>query len=168
MLRYGRICYATGMNTQPTDQLTYMQGLHGIRNGVLQGLSDEDLAFNPGGNNVTLAELIDELQGIEKSYIESFKTGEYIEPIRNKIEGSSIGGYVATFKSLDDELTLKLKEHSSAAEVFKVVRPAGHVIPITQQVEIYLQAVFILMGKFVVYLKAMNKELPPSVEKYIG
>ena len=39
---------------------------------------------------------------------------------------------------------------------------------IYMQLDIYLQALLIFFGKVTIYMKAMNKALPPSVKEYIG
>ena len=36
------------------------------------------------------------------------------------------------------------------------------------QFDTYLQAVLIFLGKATIYLRVMNKTLPPSFEEYIG
>ena len=36
------------------------------------------------------------------------------------------------------------------------------------QLDAYLQAVLIFLGKATIYLRAMNKQLPPFFEEYIG
>ncbi len=36
------------------------------------------------------------------------------------------------------------------------------------QLDVYLQALLIFLGKATIYLKAMNKPLPQQIQEYIG
>ena len=53
------------------EKWSWIDGTHGMRNGLLNGLSDADLAFTPGGDNMTLGELFREIGEIEVAYTQS-------------------------------------------------------------------------------------------------
>jgi len=50
----------------------------------------------------------------------------------------------------------------------QVDRTKGSIRPIISQLDIYIQTMLIFLGKIVIYFKAMQKPLPPSIEEYIG
>ena len=62
------------MNHYMQEKWSWIEGTHGMRTGLLETLSDADLAFNPGGENVSLGALCRELGEIEYDYLQSFKT----------------------------------------------------------------------------------------------
>jgi hypothetical protein len=41
-------------------------------------------------------------------------------------------------------------------------------MPVELQLDVYLQALLIFLGKATIYLKAMNKPLPQPIQEYIG
>ncbi|MEZ4672435.1 MAG: hypothetical protein R3E39_31410, partial [Anaerolineae bacterium] len=61
------------MNSYMQDRWTWVDGTHTQIAALLDSLSDADLAFNPGGSNMSLGALCRELGEIEHSYIESLK-----------------------------------------------------------------------------------------------
>ncbi len=50
----------------------------------------------------------------------------------------------------------------------KSVDRSGFTMPVELQLDVYLQALLIFFGKATIYLKAMNKPLPPQIQEYIG
>jgi len=56
----------------------------------------------------------------------------------------------------------------SDEDVKKTVDRGGEAVTVEFQLDVYLQAVLIFLGKATIYLKAMNKPLPQSFEEYIG
>ena len=62
------------MNRYMLEKWPWIEGTHGMRSQLLDSLSDADLAFSPGGQNMTLGALCREMGEVEYSYIQSLKT----------------------------------------------------------------------------------------------
>lgn len=56
----------------------------------------------------------------------------------------------------------------SDGDLSKPIDRGGDGVPVAFQLDVYLQAVLIFLGKATIYLKAMNKTLPQSFQEYIG
>jgi hypothetical protein len=80
---------------------------------------------------------------------------------------SSVARLKAWFQTLDDEMKAVIAALSDE-EVNKTVDRGGEAVTVAFQLDVYLQAVLIFLGKATIYLKAMNKPLPQSFEEYIG
>jgi len=152
-----------------TSRITGLRGLHGMRDGVLERLDGGDLAFAPGGDNVSLGRLLHDLLALEQSYADSLRGGAQQWPAGEPTDGAplTMTEVRERFAALDVEMESAVTAASaSAAEA--VTRPDGTVRTPDQQIEIYTQAMFIFLGKAVVYLHALGRTLPPSVAHYIG
>jgi hypothetical protein len=53
-------------------------------------------------------------------------------------------------------------------DVNKTVDRGGNAVTVEFQLDVYLQAVLIFLGKATIYLKGMNKPLPKEFQEYIG
>lgn len=156
------------MNRFMQEQWPTFEGTHGMRNGLLDILSDADLAFNPGGQNMTLGALCRELGEIEHSYNQSLKTFKQDWSYRNTEVGldSSIARLKAWYQMLDEEMKAAVSAFSE--EDLKKTIDRGFVVPVETQFQIYLQALLIFLGKATIYLKAMNKPMPKQITEWIG
>ena len=56
----------------------------------------------------------------------------------------------------------------SDGDVNKAIDRGGEAVTVAFQLDVYLQAVLIFLGKATIYLKAMNKPLPQQIQEYIG
>ena len=157
------------MNSYMTEKWPWIEGSHGMRTQLLDSLSDSELAFNPGGENVTLGALCREMGETEYAYVESLKTFTQDWSYRNTEAGlaSSVTQLKAWFQALDDELK-SIVTACSNEDWLKTVDRNGYSTPMETQLDIYLQALLIFFGKATVYLKAMNKALTPVFKEYIG
>jgi hypothetical protein len=157
------------MNSAVEMKWSWIEGSHGMRAGILEGLEDSDLAFNPGGQNMPLGELLCQTGEIEHSYIQSFKTFKQDWLYHNTEAGitTSVERLKAWYQKLDEELKGVVLGLSDADLKREVERESGFKMPVEMQLETYLQALFIFFGKAVVYLNAMNKPLPQSIKDYI-
>jgi hypothetical protein len=152
-----------------TERLAWLNGMHGMRDGVLEQLVDADLAFSPGGANPSLGRLIGDLLDIEQSYLDSLRHGVQSWPSRvddADDDVPSVFGLRALFTAVDGDLLAAAVAGVEAGTT--VVRPEGTALTIDEQLEIYTQAVFVFLGKAVVYLNTMGRALPPSIAYYIG
>ena len=79
------------MNRYMAEKWPWIEGTHQMRSQLLDILSDTDLAFNPGGQNMTLGTLCRQFGEVEHSYAQSLKTFQQDWSYRNQeaaLEGS--------------------------------------------------------------------------------
>ena len=158
------------MNRLLQEKWPWIEGTHGMRTQLLDGLGDADLAFNPGGQNITLGALIREMAETEYSYIQSLKT------FRQDWSTSSAGTDLETsvsrlkdqFQTLDDEMKATISALSDEDITKTVDRGGGFSMPLDLQLDVYLQALLIFFGKASVYLRAMNKAYSTQIQEWIG
>jgi len=139
-----------------------------LRDQVLDALTDADLAFNPGGSNLTFGELLREAGEVEQSYIDSVKTFKQDFNYRNTEAGldTSTARLKAWFQQLDADF--KAAVDALSDEDLQKTIDRGYPFPPNVQLQIYWQALLILLGKAVIYFKAMNKPVPETVLQWIG
>lgn len=145
-----------------------IDGTHGLRTEVLDLLSDGELAFSPGGLNLTFGGLIRELGEVEHSYIESLKTFKQDWTYRN-----TEAGIQADLKRLREwlsELDAGFKAAVSALSEEDLEKKVdrGFQIGVELQLQVYLQALLIFLGKATIFLRAMRKPLPKNLLAWIG
>ena len=157
------------MNRYMQEKWPWIEGTHGMRSQLLDILSDADLAFSPGGQNMTLGALCRELGEIEHAYIQSLQTFKQDWSYRNPEADleSSVAQLKAWFQTLDDELKAAVSALSDE-DLTKTVDRGGFALSVELQLDVYLQALLIFFGKATIYLKAMNKPLPEQINEYIG
>src|SRR6266568_1771401 len=92
------------MNRYMLEKWPWIEGSHGMRSQLLDVLSDADLAFSPGGQNMALGALCRQMGEVEHSYIESLKTFQQDWSYRNTEADleSSAARLKAWFQTLDD------------------------------------------------------------------
>ncbi len=157
------------MNRIMNKQWPWIEAAHGMRSELLDLLSDADLAFTPGGQNMPFAALCREMAETEYTYIQSLKTLKHQWSYQQtEASGmSSTARLKAWFHMLDDEMHEAMTAFSDE-DVNKPIDRGGEAVTVEFQLEVYLQAVLIFLGKASIYLKAMNKPLPPFFQEYIG
>lgn len=94
------------MNSIIREYWSLFEMYQALRAQLMESLSDEDLQFQPGGENPTLGALCREMGEVEVVYIESFKTFSQDFAYRNEEPGleDSVGRLSAWFAELDSEL----------------------------------------------------------------
>ncbi len=157
------------MNRYMLEKWSWIEGTHGMRSQLLDSLSDADLAFSPGGQNMTLGALCREMGEVEYSYIQSLKTFRQDWSYHNEEADleNSVARLKAWFQTLDDELKATVDAFSDE-DLQKTIDRGGFATPVELQLDVYLQALLIFLGKATVYFKAMNKALPQNFQEYIG
>jgi hypothetical protein len=157
------------MNRMVKEKWSWIEAAHGMRSQVLDCLRDADLANHPGGQNMTIGALCREIGETEHAYIQSLKTGVQDWSYRNT--SADVVSHVARLKEwfagLDEGMKTTIAAFSDE-DGNKTVDRGGYDVPITFQLDVYLQAVLIFLGKMTIYLKAMNKPLPKEIQEYIG
>ena len=157
------------MNSYMQEKWPWIEGTHALRTQLLDTLSDAELAFSPGGQNMTLGALCREMGETEHSYTQSLKTFKQDWSYRNTEAGleSSVARLQAWFQTLDEEMKATVSALSDE-DLKKTVDRGGYAMPVDMQLDVYLQALLIFFGKATIYLKSMNKALPQQVQDYIG
>jgi hypothetical protein len=151
------------------ERWPWIEGSHAMRAQALDLLEDVDLAFNPGGANMTLGALCREMGEIEHSYLESLKTLKQDWSYRKQEAGleASVARLKAWYAAMDEEMKAVVADLSDD-DLAKTVDRGGYGWPVETQLEVYLQALLIFFGKLAIYLKALNKSLPKEWQDYIG
>ena len=141
-----------------------------LRDGLLATVSDADLAFVPGGQNESLGALFRGVGEIERSYIDSFTDlkQDFAYRASDPALDRNVQRLKNWFQTMDDEFKQAIAAVPDGGEQKEILRSTGNSISPSFQVDIYVQAMMIFFGKAIVYFRAMNKPLPPSVEDYIA
>jgi hypothetical protein len=155
------------MNRIKNEKWPWIEAAHGMRTQLFESLSDADLAFSPGGQAMTFGALCRQMGETEHSYTQSLKTLKQDWSYRHP--DSDVASHVdhlkTWFQTQDDELQMALTTFLEDGE--KTIDRGG-TVTVEFQLDAYLQAVLIFLGKATIYLRAMNKPLPPFFEEYIG
>lgn len=150
---------------------TWIAPTHGLRDDALALVTDADLAYHPGGANLTLGALIREWGEVEHSYLEGFKTFkqdfDYRHP--DPTIANSIDRLNTWLKTMDADMSAAVSALTDADIDGKpIMRPGEWPAPIEMQLDIYLQAILIFLAKLAVYLRGLNKPLPQNFVDWIG
>ncbi|GAC1422995.1 MAG: hypothetical protein NVSMB54_03190 [Ktedonobacteraceae bacterium] len=156
------------MNKLMQEKWPWIEGSHSMRTQLLGLISDSDLTFSPGGQNIPLGVLCREMGDTEHAYIQSLKTFTQDWSYHNTEAGleSSVTQLKSWYQTLDEELQATVAAFSDE-DATKTIDRGGYPTPIGLQLDVYLQALLIFFGKMTIYLKAMNKALPKEVQEYI-
>jgi uncharacterized damage-inducible protein DinB len=160
---------SSAANRVMQERWPWIEGSHTMRTQALDLLDDADLAFNPGGQNMTLGALCREMGETEYSYLESLKTLKQDWSHRNEEAGleGSVDRLKAWYVAMDEEMKAVVSAFTDD-DLTKTVDRGGFGWPVETQLEVYLQALLIFFGKLVIYLKALDKPLPKEFQDYIG
>src|SRR5262245_47098583 len=139
------------MNRFMQEKWSWIEGTHGLRAQLMDTLSDAELAFNPGGQNMTFGALCREVGEIEYSYLQSLKTFKQDWSYRNTEAGleSSVARLKAWYQALDDDMKATVSAFSDE-ELKKTIDRGSFSPSVELQLEIYLQALLIFFGKVVI------------------
>ncbi len=151
------------------EKWSWIDAAHGMRSELLDILGDADLAFTPGGQNMTVGALCREMGEIEHSYVQSLKIFRQEWSYRNADAElvNSVARLKAWFQRLDEEMHAAITALADE-DMKKEVDRGGFAASVEFQLDAYLQAVLIFLGKATIYLKAMNTPLPQAFQDYIG
>ncbi len=159
------------MNRIVSEQYGLFRLYQRLREHLLAALTDDDLAFTPGGANPTLGRLCGEIGETEQAYIDSFRNFqlnfEYRQPDRALEQ--SVAGLGAWLAALDEELyavVAALSDEDIAAR--PIDRGSNFRVPTGVQLEIYKEALIIFYGKTTVYLKLLGKTPSKQWHEWIG
>lgn len=157
------------MNSYFQNKWSWIEGTHTMRLQLLDLIQDEQLAFNPGGQNVTLGALCRESGDVEYAYIQSLKTFTQDWSYHNDAPGieSSTAQLKAWYRQLDDEMKV-IVEGFTDDDLQKSVDRGGFSAPVDMHLDVYLQALLIFLGKMSIYCRALNIETSQDFKDYIG
>jgi hypothetical protein len=156
------------MNRYMQEKWSWIEGIHRMRIELLDTLSDAELAFSPGGDNMTLGALLRESGDIEYSYNQSLKTFKQDWSYHNTEAGleGSVARLKVWFEALDEEMKATVSSFSDE-DLTKII-DRGFPTPVELQLDIYLQALLIFFGKATIFFKAMRKPVPQQIQEFIG
>jgi uncharacterized damage-inducible protein DinB len=157
------------MNRSLQERWPWLEEVRGMRSQLLDILSNADLAFSPGGQNMTLGDLVRKMGNLEHAYIQSLKTGVRDLSYQNTEAGlaSDITRLKAWFQALDDEMLDTLSTFSEEG-LTKPVDRGRFTSTVEREIDHYGEALLIFFGKATIYLLAMNKPVPESIKNTIG
>lgn len=139
-----------------------------MRDAVIALLDEADLDFTPGGDNLDWKSLLSELADIEESYVGSLVTLEQRFELTSVSNEISLASIRERFAAVDVELGDLFDAWSPEDYEVKLKRADGWELTRDRQLEIFVQAILIVVAKAAVYLKSMNRPLPESVADWIG
>jgi hypothetical protein len=158
----------TLMNSIVKEDFEMIHGTLGMRNQILDVLTDADLSFKVPGNP-TLGELFVNVGEVQHSYNESFKTFTQDWSYRNTEAGlsTSIAKLRTWFAKLDADFDAAINPLSDDEVTNKMIE-RGFPVPPKIQVQILVQALLIFYAKVVVYFNAMGKPLTDQLRDWIA
>jgi hypothetical protein len=154
---------------------TFFPEYQGLRDQLMEILTDDDLSLRLGGGTASLGALCREIGEIEHTYVESFRTFRQDFAYRNAdpLLEHSVAALKAWFAELDRDMMTAvegLSEDDIANR--KIVRgdfEEEYFAPLAkQQLDVYREALLIFYGKVSVYLRAMERPLPQQWRDWIG
>ncbi len=147
----------------------------GLRDQLLEILSDEDLDLRLGGDTASLGALCREIGEIEQAYIESFRTFRQDFAYRNPDPGleDSVAALKAWFAELDRDLMSAVEALSeddiASRRIIRGDFGEAYFSPLPKaQLDVYREALLIFYGKVSVYLRAIERPLPEQWRDWIG
>ena len=159
------------MNSIMREQGQILEQTQALRNQLMEILTDEDLDYSPGGENLTLGALCREMGEVQQAYISSFQTFEqdFGYRVKDPELERSVDKLRSWFQALDQEMKATLESLSEDDIQNRVIdRGGGFVLPPIVQVHIYREALLIFYGKASIYLKALGKTRPEQWLSWIA
>ena len=141
-----------------------------LRDELLEALTDEDLAFSPGGGNPTLGELCRELGETQYAYAQSFKNFKTDFSYRTNDDRyiKSVSALKNWYKQLDEDLEAAVESVTDEDVAEKLMERGGYEVPVHISLDILREALLIFYGKVSVYAKAMDKPLTQMWRDWIA
>ncbi len=159
------------MNSLMSEVYPTLEMYQALRTQLMERLTDEELAFTPGGANPTLGALCREMGEVQHSYIESFKTFSQSWHFRNP--APEVERSVAALKEWYAAMDHEMKEVVAALTEDDlrdrtIDRGPNFAVLPRWQLDVYREALLIFYGKASVYAKAMRKPLPEQWQEWIA
>ena len=141
-----------------------------LRDQLMAELSDDDLAFTPGGSNPSLGALCREMGETQHAYVESFKTFkvDFSYRVNDASYEASVARLQAWYARLDEELEAALETVTDEDVATKQMDRGDFTVPLHISLDIYREALLIFYGKVSVYAKTMGKPLTQQWRDWIA
>ena len=150
-------------------ELRLLELTTGLRTGMLESLSDEDLAFALPGNP-PLGDLCVAIGDTERAYTDAYRTRRLTWVTTDDAAlGRSVARLQAWYAELDADLlaaVAAIPDDEFASGV--VVRGDGFEMPLGGHFHTYREALIIFCGHADVYLRALGKHRSERWEDWIG
>ena len=150
-------------------ELRLLELTTGLRTGLLESLSDEDLAFALPGNP-PLGDLCVAIGDTERAYTDAYRTRRLTWVTTDDAAlGRSVARLQAWYAELDADLlaaVAAIPDDEFASGV--VVRGDGFEMPLGGHFHTYREALIIFCGHADVYLRALGKHRSERWEDWIG
>lgn len=159
------------MNSIMEEYYPVFEMYQALRNQLMEILTDDELQYDVGGENVTLGVLCREMGEVEHAYIESFKNFKQDFSYRNEEPGleASVSALTAWYEELDRALRAAIEALSEEDIQNRLIDRGGDFqLPPRIQLEVYKEALLIFYGKVSVYLKALQKPRPQQWQEWIA
>ena len=158
------------MNAQIQEFWNLNRMYTALRDELMADLSDDDLAYSPGGSNPTLGELCRALGETQYAYVQSFKTFEvdFSYRLNDDSVQESVAKLQAWYQQLDSELEAALEAVTDDDVANKQMERGGYQVPVHISLDILREALLIFYGKVSVYAKAMGKPLTQTWQDWIA
>jgi hypothetical protein len=146
----------------------WIDGCHRLRDEALAALSDADLGFSLGGSTLSLGALCREMGEVQMSYTRSFV--DFRQDFSDRAPDSAVTASVAALRAWFTDLDAAMQQAFEALAEADLARMIDRGFPVTPvvQMDIYVQAVLIFLGKASVYLRAMGRPLSENFIAWIG
>lgn len=159
------------MNSIMENYYPVFEMYQALREQLMEILTDEELVFRPRGVNPPLGALCREIGEIEYAYIQSFKT--FTIDFSYRKDEPELEASVVRLKEWYQELDEALKTAVSNLseddiQNKRIDRGDNFKLPPRIHLDVYKEALLIFYGKASVYLKEMQKPLPPQWQQWIG
>ena len=147
----------------------------GLRDQLMEILSDDDLGLRLGGETMSLGELCREIGDIEHAYVESFRTFRQDFSYRNPDPSleHSVAALKAWFAELDRDLMAAVaalsEEDIASRRIIRGDFDEEYFSPLPKiHLDVYREALLTFYGKVSVYLRAIGRPLPGQWPDWIG
>jgi uncharacterized damage-inducible protein DinB len=154
------------MNSTIETLVPMFDAMKVMRSEWLDALTEADLAFNPGGQNLTMGALLHEMCEVNAAYIESLTSGKHAWAKQPMASPQTLDGLRAGFAKQDEALTAALNAFTDET-IQKPIDRDGYPMPVEMQLQAYMQALLIYFAKATIYLRAMDKPLPEKLREWI-
>ena len=147
------------MNSQIKEFWDLNRMYVGLRDSLMEELTDEELAYTPGGDNPTLGALCRELGETQYAYAQSYKTFKTDFSYRTNDDQylRSAAALKAWYAQLDQDLEAAIEAVTDEDVAQKQMDRGGYKVPVHISLDILREAMLIFYGKVSVYLNAMEK-----------
>ena len=154
---------------------TYFREYQGLRDQLMQLLTDGDLDYRVGAATNSLGALCREMGDVERAYIEWFRTFrlDFVHHNQDPQVERDVAALTTWYAELDRDLMAALEGLSDDETANRTIVRSDYDVedfaPLpTTNLDIYREALLIFYGKVSVYLQAMGKPLPRQWQEWIG